>query len=250
MRRTVTMHESGLNDAASERAASVAREFDAKAARYETDRLAGWYRAQAEETLRHLRPEPGTTVLDIGCGTGWLLRRLVREHPDVSGIGIDLSRLMIDAAERRTDEASRSRLRFLHADWAELDPVALAPGPIAAVVCVSAFHYFADPLRACVKARRALSPGGRFLLLDRALDASPLTVLWQRLHDRILRDHVTFYRTDELTRLLEGAGFRDVAVRVRIRRLFWEGKLYTSLALLEAVASRRSGQSRRQGDPE
>jgi ubiquinone/menaquinone biosynthesis C-methylase UbiE len=232
--------------AAGDRAVSIAREFDGKASRYEDDRLAGWYRAQGRATLELLDPPAGGTVLDVGCGTGWLLRELVRGRGDLRGLGVDLSAGMIEAARARLDRSLRDRLRFVQADWdsprtAEAE---LAPGdPPAAIVCVSTFHYFADPRSASRKMFRTLAPGGRLLLLDRALDRSVLTTIWQRVHDRWLRDHVTFYRTDELVGMLDATGFERIAVRRRLRGLFWKGKLYTSLVLIEAAKPAGGGRS-------
>lgn len=48
--------------------------------------------------LRMLRPNPGETVLDIGCGTGWNLNRLIEYG--VEPTGLDASIYMLDVAER------------------------------------------------------------------------------------------------------------------------------------------------------
>jgi len=218
------------------RPASVQAEFDAKAKSYETGRLAGWYKAQADLALSHAHPRAGDTVLDIGCGSGWLLRQLMGRHSGVTGLGLDLSPRMIEAARERTRVEGISGLRFVAGDWMQIEPKLFlqAHGLRSAewVVCVSTFHYFSDPARALENMYQAVGPGGRLLLLDRARDGSMLTLMWDLIHRVVLRDTARFYRADEMVALATGAGFSEVEVVARVRKLFWKGKMATSLALV------------------
>jgi SAM-dependent methyltransferase len=107
--------------------------------------------------------------------------------------------------------------------------------PLAdAATCVSVFHYFQEPLAALRHVRDSLRPGGTFLLLDRARDASPGTAAWAFLHQHLVRNPVRFYRTPDLVVMLREVGFVDVRVLTRVSRLFWKGKIHTSLVLLGA----------------
>jgi len=216
---------------------TISAEFDAKASSYESNRLAPWYRAQARVVLDELDTIEGP-ILDVGCGTGFLLRELLDRYSDGEGVGVDLSQGMIRAARELSSEAGLDRLSFVKADWEDEDTQALIrnslPAPPGLVVCVSAFHYFSDPKGALARIRDTLAPGGRLLLLDRAMDGSAATLMWDLLHRHLIRDQVRFYRTSEIVALLREAGFVQVGVVRRIRRLFWHGKLYTSLILISA----------------
>jgi ubiquinone/menaquinone biosynthesis C-methylase UbiE len=217
---------------------SVSDKFDRAAATYEDGPYAGWYRAQARELLPLLPLRPGCTVLDIGCGTGWLLRQLVRHCPGVRGIGVDASPAMIATARQKASAEGVDGLRFACADWErdELATMELAPRQVDVAVCASAFHYFSQPEQALSRVARSLSLEGMFYLLDRATDGSILTATWDLLHRAFIRDQVRFYRETELVRLLAQAGFRDVRTVRRIRRLLWQGKFDTSVVILEAAA--------------
>lgn len=222
------------------KAESVQSEFDGKAKGYESRRLASWYKAQAELALSHAHPHAGDTVLDVGCGTGWLLRQLMGRHSGVTGLGLDISPAMIEAARERARVEGISGLTFVTGDWMQIDPLPLLQAhglrSTELAICVSTFHYFADPARALKNMFEAVGPGGRLLLLDRARDGSAVTMLWDLIHRAILRDTARFYRADEMVALVESAGFTDVRVVARVRRLFWKGKMATSLAL---IAGRR-----------
>lgn len=213
--------------------------FDARARTYESGRLADWYKAQGEMVLRRARPRAGDVVLDVGCGTGWLLRRMARARPGIVGFGLDASPAMIDTAREKARIEGIEGLTFVTGDWTRIDPRLLMQAhgheEVDLVCCVSAFHYFREPEAALRKFHRVLAPGGRLLLLDRARDRSLLTAAWDAVHRVLLRDTVRFYRSGELIDMLRAAGFGRVEVVDRVRRMLWKGKLASSLALISAV---------------
>ena len=92
-------------------------EFDAKAAVYESNRLAPWYQAQGDRVLEQLSLEPAEVVLDVGCGTGYLLRQIARSCPGVTGIGVDIAPKMVEVARARAAQQGLSHLTFVAADW-------------------------------------------------------------------------------------------------------------------------------------
>lgn len=54
-----------------------------------------------ELLCRHLDTNRGTSLLDVGCGTGWFTRRLVAAGFDVTGLDVDADAL--DFARQRSD---------------------------------------------------------------------------------------------------------------------------------------------------
>ena len=219
------------------RSRAIAAEFDAKAPTYETYRLAPWYKAHGEAILAALGDPGGGAVLDIGCGTGWLLRRIARSFPAARGIGLDLSGAMVETAEEKAAAAGLDTLRFVKADWEGADAERL-PGlsgaGINVVVCANAFHYFGDTREALAKMFRVLAPGGELLLLERAKERSVLTLIWDVLHRFLIRDQVRFYSSSELIELIYGAGFSNVEVKTKIKRWLWHNKFFTSVILISA----------------
>lgn len=217
-------------------------EFDAKAPAYETNRLGGWYRAQAEHVADRLAALGASfdAVLDVGCGTGWLLRRLAAEGRCRRGIGIDLSpemvRVATDHAEREA-AAREGQLEFHVAAWPELNEELdgrLDAADIDCLVSLSALHYMPDLDAAVRRMRDVVRPGGRVAILERAPELSALTRMWGVMHASFLRDGVTFVDSGELGAALERAGFVDVEVDSVLRRWFWHGKIVTSMALTTA----------------
>jgi ubiquinone/menaquinone biosynthesis C-methylase UbiE len=219
-------------------------EFDAKAELYESNRLAPWYQAQGDHVLEHLSLQPADVVLDVGCGTGHLLRQVARTFPDVTGIGVDLAPKMIEVARAKAAEQELSNLTFVTSDWEQPTEAArrvIGRQPVACAVCVSAFHYFRAPVSALRAIHDVLRPGGQLLILDRARQRSLLTVLWQYAHRLLIRDNVRFSSTTEIAGMLKQAGFENVRVLARLKKVLWKNKLYTSLALIRGTRPDATG---------
>lgn len=87
--------------------------FDPSQIRKDYDDLATHY---DDSWLIHLKETTGslisilppilrsnTTLLDLGCGTGWSTRQLADRYPDTNVIGVDLSPGMLQEARKRTE---------------------------------------------------------------------------------------------------------------------------------------------------
>ena len=111
------------------------------------------------DKLGFARGGGGLRVLDIGCGSGSLLRALDEEGLVSSGVGVDRSDAMIDIAGR--DDRS-GRLSFHRVDSPAL-PV--ADQSVDLVVSLLSWRYLDwDPVMDEI--RRVLRPGGRLLVID------------------------------------------------------------------------------------
>jgi 2-polyprenyl-6-hydroxyphenyl methylase/3-demethylubiquinone-9 3-methyltransferase len=111
---------------------------------------------------RYLPPVPQITMLDIGCGTGHHLLALA---PYIeTGIGIDFSRAMIEAAGKRAD-ASRwqEKITFLIDDAEELGTI--ADSSVDFVTCIGALEHMVNKSRVIANVHRVLKPSGTFLCL-------------------------------------------------------------------------------------
>jgi len=125
-----------------------------------TVREAEWAWMEAHlATARSVLGRP-LRILEIGCGNGALLRELDDRGELESGIGLDDSIGMVDAARARS--ADHPRLRFDRIDG----PVVDAPdASVDVVLSFLSFRYLDwDPIMDEV--RRVLVPGGRLWVVD------------------------------------------------------------------------------------
>jgi ubiquinone/menaquinone biosynthesis C-methylase UbiE len=137
--------------------------------------------------LRHSAFETASAVVELGCGTGRLAERLLRQRlsPQATYVGLDISRTMIELA--------RNRLR----PWADRTKVELTEGsptlPLNDRTCDRFLStYVLDLLSeedigtALREARRVLIPGGRLCLAGLTFGQTPasrlLCRLWTAVH--------------------------------------------------------------------
>lgn len=141
-------------------------DFDQWAPTYEAPRNQVFYGSvhQAVLTLMESRSRPGD-LLDVGCGTGRLLRAAKLRWPDAHLVGIDASPRMVEIARRLTPDAR------LQVGTAEALPLPDASVDVA--LSTISFHHWQDQLAGLREVMRVLRPGGYCFLAD----VSPVTWL-------------------------------------------------------------------------
>ena len=104
----------------------------------------------------------GERVLDVACGTG-LVTFDSASAVGASGrvTGVDLSGVMVDAAQQR---ASARRLLNVRFERMDAEALALPDSSFDAALCALGLMYMPDPLQAVREMRRVLRPGGRVIL--------------------------------------------------------------------------------------
>ena len=121
------------------------------------------------EMISHV-PAGTRELLDIGCGTGFFLAELVREHP--RAVGLDISHAMLKVSDQYVPDA-----RLVTGDAENLP---FREGRFDTVFCKGSLHHLRDHhgfLQAC---RRLLKPGG-VLILSEPCNDNPVIRLARRL---------------------------------------------------------------------
>lgn len=174
-------------------------------------RLGPWLMYVQENLLGEIEWNRTERVLDIACGSGWLVFEAARRLPKRKGAlacGCDLSEGMLHQGP--AGGLSDDRVRFMAASAQRLP---FKNRSFDAVMCTAAFHHFPEPDRALLEFKRVLRPGGIVLICDTCRDQSIGIWVWDRLHRWFEKGHVKYYRRDELRALLRDAGFKDIIVR-------------------------------------
>jgi demethylmenaquinone methyltransferase / 2-methoxy-6-polyprenyl-1,4-benzoquinol methylase len=175
-----------------------------------------WRRRTAEAAVR-----PGDRVLDACCGTGDLA--LACERAGGRVVGLDFSERMLERARRKSDG-----VEWVRGDLLELP---FEDGSFDAATVGFGVRNVADLERALAELRRVLRPGGRLGILEITTPRGPLRLFYGLWFDRVvpllgklLRGGSAytylpasvrrFPAAEELTALLERAGFAAVSARL------------------------------------
>ncbi len=113
-----------------------------------------------QAAIRAAVPKLGERVLDVGCGCGETTLALAEQVGETGRVtGVDISRPMLDVAERRAAASPQaSYIAFIEADAQTAD---LGAGGFDLIFSRFGVMFFADPTAAFANLRRLLKPGGR-----------------------------------------------------------------------------------------
>jgi ubiquinone/menaquinone biosynthesis C-methylase UbiE len=98
------------------------------------------------------------SVLDIGCGSGRLLRKVHNAWPEAHLAGVDPAQGMLDVARHLTPEA-----RF---SLGSAEALPLENASVDLALSTISFHHWHDQAAGVREVARVLRPGGSFLLAD------------------------------------------------------------------------------------
>jgi tRNA (cmo5U34)-methyltransferase len=168
-------------------------------------------RAEGESVLLEHVPDDARRVLDLGTGDGRLLALLQRDRPEIVGVGLDFSDVMLDAARRRF--ADDERVEIVQHDLAEPLP---ALGRFDAVISSFAIHHLKHERKRSLYGEvfDLLEPGGVFANFEHVASATNRLHLafFQAIGERIEDEDPSDRLLDVHTQLewLRGLGFDDV----------------------------------------
>ena len=137
------------------------KHFDGQAAEYD-QRDTYYYSRNGKISCRDIAGQikelPYESLLDVGCGTGFLMELLIKQRP-AHYCGADLSDEMIRVAkEKRIDGAE-----FV---VSSADKLPYPDETFDIVTCSQSFHHYPYPEKAMLEAKRVLKPGGLYILSD------------------------------------------------------------------------------------
>jgi 2-polyprenyl-3-methyl-5-hydroxy-6-metoxy-1,4-benzoquinol methylase len=106
--------------------------------------------------------EAGIDVIDVGCGRGRALMHMAQRFPNSRFHGIDFLESAVNDANYDAQRLGLDNVRFRQADAAAWDET----GRYDLVTTFDAVHDQARPDRVLANIRRALKPGGLYLMQD------------------------------------------------------------------------------------
>lgn len=182
---------------------------------YENGMVPVFFGPWSSQLIQSANPQSGERVLDVGCGTGIVARR-VAPYVGANGkvVGLDLSPHMLTVARAAAERED------LTIEWHEgrAEKLPFPDGSFDLVLCQFALMFFADRRAALSEMRRVLTTIGRISLS--VFQSSQHHPFYQKLDEVIQQrfglsgvlDIFALGDADELRRLLTDSGFQHVTI--------------------------------------
>lgn len=149
-----------------------------------------------------LRMVPAVEIADLGSGEGLISELLARRAKKV--IAVDNSEKMVSFG---AEKAKKNGLKNLEFRLGNLESPPINPSSVDIAVLSQALHHAENPANALVSAHKILRPGGQILILD--LQEHDFEEARELYGDRWMG-----FKTGELHRWLEAAGFKKIEISV------------------------------------
>ena len=151
--------------------------------------------------LKLVDVQDGWTMLDVGCGGGFTIRRLLKRSQDAQVYGIDISEESVAKAKKVNADVLYKQV-FVRQGSAEMLPY--EDGKFDLVTAVETVYFWPNLPGCLQEVRRVLKPGGKFAILVEVVDSNSK---WTSVVEGM-----TAYSPGDLKQLLDGAGFTQTEI--------------------------------------
>ena len=151
--------------------------------------------------LKFVNVQDGWTMLDVGCGGGFTIRRLLKRSEGAKVYGIDISEESVAKAKKVNGDVLNKQV-FVVQGSAEKLPY--EDGKFELVTAVETVYFWPNLPDCLQEVRRVLKPGGRFAILVEVVDSDSK---WTNVVEGM-----TAFSPEDLKKLLDEAGFTQTEI--------------------------------------
>ena len=144
-------------------------------------------------------------ILDIGCGGGANLKRLMQRSLNGKVTGVDYSPVSVQKSAKVNAAAIKEgRCQVLSANVAQLP---FADNTFTMATAFETIYFWPDIEKSFAEVRRVLAPGGKFLIVNEDDGLSGNNEKWEKIIDGM---HT--YTPEEVKTHLAAAGFQNITI--------------------------------------
>ncbi len=144
------------------------------------------------------------TFLDVGCGNGWVVRKIAKEKKCKKAIGIDISKKMIIQAEKKLDNYKEE---FFHTDIESWN----YKGKFDFIFSMESLYYANSIEVALEKIYKLLKPGGCFFCGTDFYTDNKATARWAN----IMKIQMHLHSKKEWKKLFQNTGFQTKTKHIK-----------------------------------
>lgn len=154
--------------------------------------------------LNSIRFEKPFSFLDVGCGNGWVVRKISQIQNCKKAVGIDKSQNMITKAKSKKKSSKENYLRTDILSWK-------FSGKFDYIFSMESLYYSTPMESALKKIYRLLKPGGEFFCGTDFYSDNKATIQWSKMLDISL----DLRSKKQWKKMFEEIGFKTKTKQVR-----------------------------------
>ncbi|MFH1235992.1 MAG: class I SAM-dependent methyltransferase [Parcubacteria group bacterium] len=170
-----------------------------------------WYFNHCYQTIYDLIGQEihsESNILDIGCGTGGLIRKVCQLNKKGKITGVESVAEMAERARERN--VNNSNVEIINTSIESFQAI----DQYNIVFCVNVFHHLENPKEILTKIRSLLASDGLFVYLDPFRD-NIIRLAWEYLSKYLFfrEPYIKYYQKNELFQLFEETGYNISKVK-------------------------------------
>ena len=161
--------------------------------------------SMAEWGFTHMEIQSDNVCLDIGCGGGANIRKLLEKSPYGRVVGIDYSEISVEKSRKINKAGIESkRCEILQGDVMKLP---FRDKTFDVITAFETIYFWPDISEAFKKVYKILKIGGTFMICNESNGENPKDEKWTKIIQGM-----KIYNSEQIEKSLEDAGFRGVKV--------------------------------------
>lgn len=176
--------------------------FNVQANTYDVDKTGKHARGQYKYVLNELQQLDFQKILDVGCGTGEILKSITERYSFAQLYGLDISEEMLKQAN---DKLKGTATLIL----GDAENITLETNSFDLLLCTDSFHHYPNPQQAISEFYRVLKHG-KFLLIADYWKPFPIRQIMNLFISYSNEGDVKIYSKKEIIEFLKQGGFQEI----------------------------------------
>ena len=176
--------------------------FNFQANTYDVDKNGKHARGQYKYVLNELQQLDFQKILDVGCGTGEILKSITERYSFAQLYGLDISEEMLKQAN---DKLKGTATLIL----GDAENITLETNSFDLLLCTDSFHHYPNPQQAISEFYRVLKHG-KFLLIADYWKPFPIRQIMNLFISYSNEGDVKIYSKKEIIEFLKQGGFQEI----------------------------------------
>lgn len=179
--------------------------FNVQANTYDVDKTGKHARGQYKYVLNELQQLDFQKILDVGCGTGEILKSITERYSFAQLYGLDISEEMLKQAN---DKLKGTATLIL----GDAENITLETNSFDLLLCTDSFHHYPNPQQAISEFYRVLKHG-KFLLIADYWKPFPIRQIMNLFISYSNEGDVKIYSKKEIIEFLKRGGFQEITYK-------------------------------------